>query len=208
MKIAFPITAIIAAVTAQSSKGYNITSKPFQLLLHGNFSGVVNICDVGANLRSLPTFCFYDNSGTITNREPTPWSTFNLNSTTGAQAPSNRTDPGIPGILSWFQPLSNNRGPPFPTALYFEHGDFDGFGYDDWTPIMRPDGSYRMKPDLFAFNDQDELIVLDYAETKRWFLCWHNFSGYQYNLLVYGVGVGKPGNPPCAAVGGIKRIFI
>ncbi|KAF2830774.1 hypothetical protein CC86DRAFT_167147 [Ophiobolus disseminans] len=203
MKVAFSITALIAAVSAQSSQGYNVTSKPFQLLLHGNFSGVVNVCDVGANLRSLPTFCFYGNS---VNLEPTDRTTFNLNSTIDAVAPSNRTDLGIPGILSWYQPIGN-RGPPFPTALYFEHGDFDGFGNDDWTPIMRSDGSYRMKPDLFAFNNQDELVVFNSAETKRWFLCWHNFSGYQYNILVYGVGVGKPANPPCVPVGTIKRIF-
>jgi hypothetical protein len=210
MKALFSIIALIAVVSAQNSKGYNITSKPFQLMVHGDISGPLHICDVGANLRNYVSFCFYNNTDIFVEpvSPPTPSDTFNFNSSIDAQALPDRGNSSLPGIITWFWPVHNGQYPPIPSALYFENGGFDGFGADDATPRFQYDGPWSNTPQLFTFDAQDELIVLNSVPTKKWFLCWHNFSGLQSNMLVFGVGVGKPENKPCVAVGGVKRKFI
>ncbi|KAF2818064.1 hypothetical protein CC86DRAFT_376035 [Ophiobolus disseminans] len=204
MKVAFSIAALIAAVSAQP---YNVTSKPFQLLARGNFSGPIRVCDLPAyNERRYQVLCVWPDA---LSEKPDGGNTFNLNSTTGAEAPSNRTDLGTPGILHWWHSGTNSY--PYHETLSFLDGQFEGFGREDSTPFMRPDSDRgpSWTASLIAFNKQDELVVLNYPETKRWFYCPQNLRrGFRDLLLVYGIGAGKPENGPCTAIDGIKRVFI
>ena len=204
MKATLTTTALIAAVVAQD---YNVTSRPFQLVLHGDVSGTVDACDLGRfgpPNRSLVSFCYYELSG-----DPSPYTTFNFNTTSSAQAPVNRTDVGIPGLLTWFQP--NRDYPPIPAFLGFTNG-FEWGGEGDLAPIVQP--VVRVPApivgrQLVTFNDQDELVVPDSEGTKKWFVCQHKFGGaYTYRMVIWGAGTGGKGDPPCVAADGMKRVFI
>jgi hypothetical protein len=192
MKTSLSIASLIAAASAQSF--YNITSKPFQLLLTSE-DGSIN--DTVSNTTSKPN--------------PTEYSTFNFNSSIYAQAPPNNVSLGTPGILTWFLPVGNIG--PVPSSLYFN--------YDPSTDIAVPileTGSDN--PQQLAFNDQDELIVQSYIDwtadpptagepygLKRWYACRTYFLGYQYENLAWGLGAAKPENPTCVAVG-VKRVYV
>jgi hypothetical protein len=209
MKTTLAIASLIAAASAQESF-YNITSKPFQLLLtseDGTINDTVTACHTGAAIESL---CL-SNSNTTSKPNPTEYSTFNFNSSIYAQAPSNDVSLGVPGILTWFLPVSNYG--PVPSSLYFN--------YDPSTDIAVPileTGSAN--PQQLAFNDQDELIVQSYINwtadpptggvpygLKRWYACRTYFAGYQYENLAWSLGAAKPENPTCVAVG-VKRVFV
>lgn len=209
MKPSFPIAALVGAASAQESF-YNITSKPFQLVLtsaDGSINDTVSACHTGAALESL---CV-SHSNSTSKPDPTPYSTFNFNTSIYSQAPTNHTDLGLPGILTWFLPVSNIG--PVPSSVYFNYDP----ATDSAVPILQP-GSDR--PQILAFNDQDELIVQGYVQwtanpptygetygLKRWYACQTYFSGYQYENLVWGLGAGKPENPTCVPVG-VKRVFV
>lgn len=205
MGVALFIATLLAAVSAQNSTGYDITSTPFQLFLHGNANGTVDLCDVGANLRSLVCFCFYNNTSPSA---PGTFNTFNFNSSADAQPPADRVNSSMPGILTWMRPVHNGQYPPIPHALYFQNNGFAGFGDDNASPVMLPDGPWRMTPQTIAFDDQNELVVPGSAENKKWYMCKQNFSGYQYIMLGYGVRKGKPDTTTCVDIGGIKRVFV
>ncbi|KAF2036728.1 hypothetical protein EK21DRAFT_106045 [Setomelanomma holmii] len=209
MKTTLPVLTLAAAASAQNSY-YNITSKPFQLVLtsaDGSISDTVSACHTGAGLESL---CL-SNSNTTSKPAPTNYDTFNFNSSIYSQAPTNHTDLGVPGILTWFLPTANAGN--VPSSVYFNYDP----STDSAVPIMIS-GSDR--PQALAFNDQDELIVQSYVDwtadppkagdvvgLKRWYACQTYFAGYQYENLVWGLGDHEPENPTCVAVD-VKRVFI
>jgi hypothetical protein len=210
MKTIFSIASLIAAASAQDLF-YNITSKPFQLVLtseDGTNNDTVSACHTGAALESL---CL-SNSNTTSKPNPTPYSTFNFNTSIYAQAPSNDVSLGVPGILTWFLPVSNIG--PVPSAAYFN--------YDPATDIAVPilETGYGSGATMLAFNDQDELIVQSYIDwtaspptggnpygLKRWYACTTYYAGYQYDNLAWGLGPNKPENPTCVAVD-VKRVYV
>jgi len=207
MKTASCIAALVSAVAAQDSY-YNITSKPFQLVLTSADSSIndtVSTCHVGAALESL---CL-SNSNSTSKPDPTPFSTFNFNTSIYSQAPSPSL--GVPGILTWFLPTANAG--LIPSSVYFNYDP----STDSATPILQPGSS---QPQTLAFNDEDELIVQAYINwttnppsagptygLKRWYACRTYFASYQYNNLVWGLGAEKPENPTCVAVS-VKRVFV
>jgi hypothetical protein len=208
MKTAFSIASLIAAASAQGF--YNITSKPFQLLLtseDGTINDTISACHTGAALESL---CL-SNSNTTSKPEPTQYSTFNFNSSVYAQAPPNDIALGVPGILTWFLPVGNIG--PVPSSVYFNYDPSTNIA----VPIIETGDS---NPQLFAFNDQDELIVQSYIDwtadppkagetyaLKRWYACKTYFAGYQYENLAWSLGALEPENPTCVAVN-VKRVYV
>jgi hypothetical protein len=206
MKTAFSIAALAGAASAQI---YNITSKPFQILLtsaDGSINDTVSACHTGAALESL---CL-SNSNSTSKPNPTPYSTFNFNTTSTAEAPVNHTELGVPGILTWFLPAGNYG--PVPSAAQFF--------YDATTDIAVPILETGSSGQLLAFDDKDELLVQGYVQwtanpptygeiygLKRWYACTTYFEGYQYENLVWGLGEGKPEDPTCVAVD-VKRVFV
>jgi hypothetical protein len=209
MKTALPIVALITAASAQEPY-YNITSKPFQLVLtsaDGGVNDTVSACHTGAALESL---CL-SNSNTTSKPNPTPYDTFNFNTSSYSQAPVNNTSLGVPGILTWFLPASNIGS--IPSSVFFNYNPTT----DSALPILGP-GSDR--PQLLSFNDQDELIVQGYVKwtanpptygetygLKRWYACKTYYASYQYENLVWGLSAGKPENPTCVEVN-VKRVFV
>jgi hypothetical protein len=209
MKTTLTLIALATAASAQDPY-YNITSKPFQLVLtsaDGSISDTVSACHTGAALESL---CL-SNSNSTSKPDPTTYDTFNFNTSIYSQAPTNHTDLGVPGILTWFLPASNIG--PVPSSVYFNYDP----STDSAVPILTP-GSDR--PQLLSFNDQDELTVQSYVQwtanppkageqvgLKRWYACKTYFAGYQYENLVWGLGNHKPENPTCVAVD-VKRVFV
>ncbi|KAH7068715.1 hypothetical protein FB567DRAFT_248968 [Paraphoma chrysanthemicola] len=209
MKTTLTLTALAAAAAAQDSY-YNITSKPFQLVLtsaDGSIDDTVSACHTGAGLESL---CL-SNSNSTSKPDPTYYDTFNFNTSIYYQPPSNDPDLGVPGILTWFLPTANAGS--VPSSVYFSYDP----ATDSTVPIIRP-GSTEAQ--TLAFNSQDELIVQSYVDwaanpptgtqttgLKRWYACRTYFSGYQYDNLVWGLGNHKPENPTCVAVN-VKRVFV
>ena len=206
MKTTITAAALIAVASAQ----YNITSKPFQLLLtseDGTTNDTVSACHTGAALESL---CL-SNSNTTSKPDPTPYDTFNFNTTISSQPPVNHTELGVEGILTWTLPVTNYG--PVPSSVFFNYDP----STDSAVPILTTGSS---NPQRFSFNDQDELIVQSYIDwtadpptyagpygLKRWFACKTYYAGYQYENLVWGLGAGKPENPTCVAVN-VKRVFV
>jgi hypothetical protein len=206
MKTTFSIAALVATASAQY---YNITSKPFQLLLtstDGSINDTVSACHTGAALESL---CL-SNSNSTSKPDPTPYSTFNFNTSSNSQAPVNHTDLGVPGILTWFLP-SGNYG-PVPSAVHFN--------YDPTTDIAVPILETGENGQMLAFDDQDELLVQGYVQwtanpptygetygLKKWYACKTYYAGYQYENLVWSLAASKPENPTCVAVE-VKRVFV
>jgi hypothetical protein len=204
MKTTLSIASLIAAATAQSF--YNITSKPFQLLLtseDGKINNTVSACHTGAGIES---FCLLNS--TQTSKE---YSTFNFNSSIYAQAPSNNPSLGVPGILTWFLPVSNYG--PVPSSAYFNYDPSTNIA----VPILQTGSS---NPQPLAFNDRDELIFQSYIDwtadppkevepygLKRWYACTTLFLGYEYNNLAWGLGAGKPDDPTCVKVD-VKRVWV
>jgi hypothetical protein len=205
MKIAFSIVFMVAAVKAQ----YNITSKPFQLVLtseDGTINDTVSACHTGAALESL---CL-SNSNSTSKPDPTPYSTFNFNTSIYSQEPVNHTELGKPGILTWFLPVNGYGMVPSAANFY----------YDPTTDIAVPILETGSSGTQLAFDDQDELLVQgyiqwcanppNYGETyglKRWYACRTYYSGYQYVNLAWALGPNKPENPTCVKVD-VKRVFV
>jgi hypothetical protein len=206
MKTTFPAVALLATANAQY---YNITSKPFQLVLTSStdsINGTLSACHTGAALESL---CVLP-SNTSATPEPTYYNTFNFNTSSFSEAPPSNASLGAPGILTWDLPTNNAN---VPSSVYFS--------YDPSTnsaiPIFSPGSD---SPQILAFDSGGELIVQGYVDwtadpptggdvygLKRWYVCKTYFSGYQYTNLVWGLGAAKPENPTCVAVG-VKRVFV
>lgn len=207
MKTAISIATLVAAASAQY---YNITSRPFQIRLSsedGSVDDTVSACHTGAAIESL---CL-SNSNTTSKPDPTPYDTFNFNSSIYAQPIANHSDFGLPGILTWFLPTASI--PPTPSSVTFY--------YDPATnsalPLFYPGDE---NPQMFYFNDRDELIVVSYVDwsadppksadpvgLQRWYACKTYYLGYQYENLVWGLGEAAPENPTCKAVK-VKRVFV
>ena len=205
MKTTLSFVALYATAHAQF---YNITSKPFQILLtstDGSINDTVSACHVGAALESL---CL-SNSNSTSKPNPTPYSTFNFNTSIYTQ-PS--TDPaiGTQGILTWTLP-TNSGDIPSSVSL----------NYDPTTnsvlPILYPGSNI---PQILGFDSSDELVIQGYIEFtsdgpkagtpkpyKRWYACKTYYTGYQYEALVWGLGAAKPENPTCVPVS-VKRVFV
>jgi hypothetical protein len=205
MKTTLSIAILVAAASAQ----YNITSKPFQLVLtseDGSINDTVSACHTGAALESL---CL-SNSNTTSKPNPTPYTTFNFNTSIYSQAPVNHTELGKTGLLTWFLPVSNYG--PVPSSAVFT--------YDPTTDIAVPILETGSSGTQLAFDDQDELLVQGYVQwtanpptygetygLKRWYACKTYYAGYQYENLAWGIGPNKPENPTCVKVD-VKRVFV
>lgn len=206
MKTALSIAALLASASAQY---YNISSNPFQIVLtsdNGCINDTVSACHTGAAIESL---CL-SNSNTTSKRSPIPYSTFGFNTSVYSQ-PSNDTNLGTPGIVTWSLPTSNAGN--ISSSLEFS--------YDPTTNVALPllfPGSDR--PQILAFDGNDELLVQGYIEYttnppsagtpkayKRWYACRTYYSGYQYENLVWGLGPQAPENPTCVGVT-VKRVFV
>jgi hypothetical protein len=204
MKTIFSIASLVAAASAQSF--YNITSKPFQLLLtseDGTINNTVSACHTGAGMES---FCLLNS--TETSKES---STFNFNSSIYAQAPSNDPSLGVPGILTWFLPASNLG--PVPSSAYFSNDPSTNLA----VPILQTGSS---NPQLLAFNDCDELILQSYIDwtanppkevepygLNRWYACKTLLLGYEYDNLAWGLGAEIPDDPTCVKVD-VTRVWV
>lgn len=207
MKVTISTFALIGAASAQY---YNITSEPFQLLLtsaDGSINDTVSACHTGAALESL---CL-SNSNSTSKPDPTPYSTFNFNTSIYSLPPQDSPELGVSGILTWFLPVSNLG--LIPSSVYFNYDP----STDSAVPILQTGDD---RPQLLAFNDNDELIVQSYIDwaanppkstdtygLKRWYACTTYFAAYQYENLVWGMGPNKPENPTCVAVN-VKRVFV
>lgn len=207
MKITLPLVALIATASAQY---YNISSKPFQLVVEsadGSLKDTLSTCHTGAALESL---CL-SNGVSTSKTAPIAPASFNFNTSLYMQAPVNHTDLGVPGILTWDLPVSSLG--PIPSSVFFNYDPSTNIA----VPILRPGDT---NPQILAFNDKDELIVQGYVDwtanpptygetygLKRWFACQTYYASYQYENLAWGLGAGKPENPTCVAVN-VKRVFI
>jgi hypothetical protein len=205
MRATLPTAALIASTNAQY---YNITSKPFQLVVtsaDGGINDTLSACHVGAALESL---CL-SNSTTISKPEFEPYSTFNFNTTIYTQP---ATDPslGIQGILTFNLPAGQ---PPIPSSA--------SFNYDPTTDIAVPIlGPGDQNAQQLSFDDKDELLIQGYIDWaanppkagnftafKRWYACTTYFSGYEYDNLAWGLGKHEPEDPTCVKVT-VKRVFL
>lgn len=204
MKATLPTAALIASTSAQY---YNITSKPFELVVtsdDGCINDTVSACHVGAALESL---CL-SNSTTISKPEFEPYSTFNFNTTIYTPAATNPSL-GQQGILTFNLPAK----PVIPSSA--------SFNYDPTTDIAVPIlGPGDQGAQQFSFDDKDELLIQGYIDWaanppkagnftayKRWYACTTYFAGYQYNNLAFGLGKHKPEDPTCVKVS-VKRVFV
>jgi hypothetical protein len=207
MKTTFAVMALAAAVNAQF---WNITSPPFQLVLHsenGTINDTLSACHTGAAIESL---CL-SNSNTTSKPNPSPYATFNFNTSSYAQPPVNHTELGTPGILTWDLPVSNYGIVPSSVRFFYDPST------NSAIPILETGDTNSQ---LLSFNNQDELIVQSsvnwtanpptYTETyglRRWFACKTYFSGYQYENLVWGLGPENPQNPTCLPVV-VRRVYV
>jgi hypothetical protein len=207
MKTPASIAALIATASAQY---YNVSSAGFQLVLDshdGTINDTVSACHTGAALESL---CL-SNSNTTSKPNPTPYDTFYFNTTSNPYVPVNHTELGAQGILTWFLPVSNYG--PVPSSVYF---DYDP-STNSATPILTTGSS---QPQILAFNEFDELLVQSYVDwtadppkydgpvgLQRWYACKTYYAGYQYENLVWGLGIAAPDNPTCVAVT-VTRKFV
>ncbi|OAK96235.1 hypothetical protein IQ06DRAFT_297003 [Phaeosphaeriaceae sp. SRC1lsM3a] len=204
MKTAVSVAALITAASAQF---YNITSKPFQIHLRsedGSVDDTVSACHTGAAIESL---CL-SNSNTTSKPDPTPYDTFNFNSSIYSQ-PIAGTNFGTPGILTWVVPAS----PPIPSSVQF----FYDPSTNSALPLLFPGDQ---SPQTLYFDDQDQLTVVSYVDwsanppqsanpvgLQRWYACKTYYLGYQYENLVWGLGEATPENPTCVPVK-VKRVFV
>jgi hypothetical protein len=204
MKTTFFIASLVAAASAQDF--YNITSKPFQLLLtseNGTINSTVSACHTGAAIES---FCLLNSNETSADS-----STFNFNSSIYAQAPPNNPSLGVPGILTWFLPVGNIG--PVPSSATFSNDPSTNLV----VPLLEPGSSNAQ---TLAFNDKDELILQSYIDwtanppkavdpygLKRWYACRTLYLGYEYENLAWGLGTAKPDNPTCVAVN-VTRLWV
>jgi hypothetical protein len=205
MRTSSVLTALVAAANAQDSY-YNITSKPFQLVLYspdGSYKDTLSACHTGAALESL---CL-SNSNTTSKPDPTPYSTFNFNTSIYIQPPADASL-GVLGIVTWILPAL----PPIHSSLNF----FFDSTTDLTLPIIEPGSSNH----LFAFDSSDEMTVQGYVHwdtnpptpgptygLKRWYACKTYYSGYQYENLAWAMGPREPENPTCEKVT-VKRVFV
>lgn len=207
--LALPLAAATIAAAQSSEPYYNITSAPFHLLItsaNGSIDTTSGACHTGAALESL---CLSD-SNTTSKPDPIQGAVFYFNTSIYSQEPA----PGLgtPGILTWFLPAGNLG--LVPSSVFFS--------YDPTTDIALPiliPGSDQ--PQSLAFDEDNRLAVqgyIDYTANPpngsagvkdyyRWFACRTYYAGYQYEILAWGLGPGKPENPSCIAVN-VTRAFI
>lgn len=207
--LALSLAAAIVATAQDSEPYYNITSKPFQLVVSsedGKIQDTLSACHTGAALESL---CL-SNSNTTSKPNPGDASVFNFNTSIYSQAPEPNF--GVPGILTWFLTSANIGS--IPSSVYFSYDPTT----DTALPIIRTGDS---EPQSLAFDSKDLLTVqgyIDYSasppngtgnwkEYYRWYACETYFAAYQYETLAWGLGPNKPENPSCVAVN-VTRKFV
>ncbi|CZS97688.1 related to heatshock protein Hsp150 [Rhynchosporium agropyri] len=195
------LTSCLALATGISAQYYNVTSKPFQLILQSsnrtlNGKGLF-ACHEGAGIEGL---CVGTSGPSSTS------DTYNFNTT--YQQQTNQGLPGQTGLVTWllrggnFNVSSSLQLAPSPTSdvavpLFFP-GDqgFSGYGFDK-------------KDKLFVAGYLDNTVsppVYKAQAYYRWYACITN-AGYTYQTLAWAVGSGKPENPSCEKVD-VKRVFI
>ncbi|KAF1944777.1 hypothetical protein EJ02DRAFT_78274 [Clathrospora elynae] len=198
---------LLLAAAAFTSAEFNETSAPFHLVVtsdDGCINDTLSACHTGAALESL---C---RSNAYTNSDSTPLdpATFYFNTSDSQQAPAPSL--GVPGILTWFLPVS---GATYSSSVYFYYDPTT----DIAVPILSPGED---DVEILAFDAENELTVQGYVDWSqnppkagnytqyyRWYICNTYYEAYQYNALAWGLGPGKPENPTCVAVN-VTRVFI
>lgn len=196
----------LAVASVTSAQYYNITSAPFYLVVtsdDGSINDTLTACHTGAALESL---CL-SNSKTLSKPNPSSPAVFNFNTSIYSQPPAPSF--GTPGILTWI--LRSN--PSIPSSVFFNYDPTT----DIAVPILGPGDSNAQS---LAFDAKDQLTVQGYVdwsvnppngtgnwkEYYRWYACNTDYAGYQYEVLAWGLGPGKPENPSCVAVKAM-RVF-
>lgn len=207
---ATPLALCLAAATIVAAQDYyNITSRPFNLVItskNGTINDTLGACHTGAALESL---CL-SNSNTTSKPNSSPAAVFNFNTSIYSQAPAPSL--GVPGILTWSLQTANIGN--ISSSVYFN--------YDPTTDIAVPIlNAGSSNPQQLAFDANDKLTVQGYIdwtasppngtgnwkEYHRWYACDTYFAAYQYFNLAWGLGPGTPENPSCVAVD-VTRVFI
>jgi hypothetical protein len=183
---------------------YNITSKPFHLVVQsddGKVNDTLSACHVGAALESL---CL-SNAKTGSSSSPIPAAEFYFNTSVYSQAPEPSL--AVAGILTWVLQTSTLD---VPSSVAFQYDPTSALA----IPILSPGSD---NPTLVAFDSQDDLTVQayvpasngtgNYEQFYRWYACDTFYSSYNYENLAWSLGSGKPENPSCVAVN-VTRVFV
>ncbi|USP81382.1 uncharacterized protein yc1106_08656 [Curvularia clavata] len=160
MKASSLVLSLAAAAIASaqdcsvSEPFYNITSKPFHLLVKsqdGKVDDTLSACHVGAALESL---CL-SNAKSPSNTSPLAAADFYFNTSVYSQAPDASLT--VPGILVWDLPTTTMN---VSSSAAFEYDPISTLA----TPILSP-GSDR--PTLLAFDSNDFLILQAYVRGEN-----------------------------------------
>lgn len=210
MKASFVSLSLAAAAIASAQEStasepyYNVTSKPFHLVVksdNGSVSDTLSACHVGAALESL---CL-SNANSSSNTVPLPASDFYFNTSADAQAPG--ASLGVPGILTWELQTSTSN---VSSSAAFEYDPTSTLA----LPLLKPGSD---NPTTFAFDCANELAVQAfvradngtgaYEQLYRWYACETYYGSYQYVNLAWVLGSDEPENPTCVAVN-VTRVFV
>lgn len=190
-------TAALALFTT-ATVAQDVQSAPFNLTVttadNSFVNGAIAACHEGAAIESL---CLVrDGAG----------SQFNLNTTSGQQAPAGSTGSGA---LTWTLPGSN-----------FQESEAMRFSIDPSTNVAHPQFFPDNEATFVAFDDQNYLNILSYVDDTvtpptyrnatalyRWYVCTTYSGSYTYTTVDWLLGNGSPQNPSCVSAQ-VKRTFV
>lgn len=192
--------ALAASVSAQDNY-YNVSSRPFHLVLESAKNktlngGTLTTCHEGAAIEGL---CL------SLNKDVSQSQTFTFN--TSIYDTSAPTDIGKTGVLAYTLPAGNE---PIPSALTLSANPVSNVA----VPLFFPGDDNAVQ---LAFDKNNHLNIQGYVDdtvyppatgTKayyRWYIC-NTQAGYAYTTLAWVYGNKAPENPTCRKVD-VKRVF-
>lgn len=195
------LVGAIAGVVNAQEPFYNISSKPFHLVVKSATNKTLDgrtlfACHEGAAIEGL---CLGD-------KKLSTADVYNFN-TSAYTTPTNSAI-GDTGILTWLLPTS---GQSYSSALSLSANPISNVA----VPLFYPGDTDAQQ---VAFDNKGLLNIQGYlddsvfpfnaTETKayyRWYIC-ETYVGYQYTTLAWTYGKGEPQNPTCKKVN-VKRVW-
>lgn len=201
MKTTILAAAVSLATSVSAQNYYNISSKPFHLVLESAKNKTLN----GATLSPCHEGAAIEGLCLSLNKDLSQAQLYTFN--TSFYDTSAPTDIGKPGVLVYTLPVGNM---PVPSALTLNANAVSNVA----VPLFFPGSD---NAEQVAFDKNNHLNIQGYIDdtvyppatgTKayyRWYIC-NTQAGYAYTTLAWVYGNKAPENPTCRKVD-VKRVF-